>query len=637
MNGARSYFLVTFRKLDNSGVKALEGALSDKMDFRHNQSVDWGCFSSRAFLYEINREQASVTLILFGLSRKIDYASVSEIRDEISDGFNRLLETDVTEISAEELARERPDIAKKISADLALCRMRYDDACAALTLKSADQIIEEASSVGGWKCFSDSLARIARRIDNDVSGRTNLNVAFVVEANDCAGDYVRSLYDFYFARGVITAPYIYRGDLDDAASSLHGGGFMYVISDGFSDEDGGFIVAGRHSVDGCLRSLRASKNVLVAGLTEKSYEAVAGNPLFECVFPTVVRIAEPSSEEKLAFIKKEAAAYRFRLSPEITPGTLNSVAFEKLRAKLVKAVSSQLEEEKCSYTLSADDFAENTAAPDDTSPFSELDALIGLESVKKAVREIAAFVARRGNAGGLCLHMVFRGRPGTGKTTVARIIGKIFGSIGVIKDAEKFVEADRNTLVSKYLGGTASRTSSVVEAALGGVLFIDEAYALFGAKERDYGHEAVATLVKLMEDHRKEFVCILAGYPEEMDEMLDMNPGMRGRVQFYIDFPDYSVQEMMAIFASMCRAEGYVVSESAAAALEKFFEKLSREEDFANGRTVRRVFEQIRIKQAVRSELMDIEEADVRAAADSMPLRSSALPRGRTIGFRGVV
>lgn len=637
MNGKGTYFLVKFCNLDDSGVKALEEMLSEKTDFRRNQSVDWGVFSSRAILYEVNREQASVTLMLFDFSGRMNLPSAAELHDEISDGFNRLFEVEVAVISSEELARERPDAAKKMLDDLALCRMRYDDACTAITLKGTEQIMEEAASVGGWGCFSDSLARISRRIDNDVSGRTNLNVAFVAETNDCVEDYVRFLYDFYFARGVVTAPYIYRGDLSDAAASQHGGVFMYVIADDFEGDGGGFIVAGRRDSDDCLRLLRASKNILVAGLTEKSYEAVAGNPLFECVFPTVVRIAEPTAEEKLAFIKKEAAAYNFKLSSKVAPGTLNGVAFEKLRAKLVKAISSRLEEEDCSYTLSAEDFAENTEAPDDTLPFVELDSLIGLESVKKAVREIAAFVERRGNAGGLCLHMVFRGRPGTGKTTVARIIGKIFGSIGVIKNAERFVEADRNALVSKYLGGTAARTSSVVEAALGGVLFIDEAYALCGDREHDYGQEAVATLVKLMEDHRKEFVCILAGYPEEMDGMLDMNPGMRGRVQFYIDFPDYSVPEMMEIFASMCCAEGYVVSEGAAAALEAFFEKLRCEEDFANGRTVRRVFEQIRIKQAVRSELMDIEEEDVRAAADSMPLRSAASPRGRTIGFQGVV
>lgn len=303
---------------------------------------------------------------------------------------------------------------------------------------------------------------------------------------------------------------------------------------------------------------------------------------------------------------------------------------------LVKAVTSKLEDENCSYTLSAEDFSgeEPSPAQKKASALGELDALVGLENVKRTVREIAAFVKRRGAKSGICLHMVFRGRPGTGKTTVARIIGKIFGELGVVKNPERFVEADRNSLVSKYLGGTASRTKDAVTAALGGVLFIDEAYSLCAGPGGDYGQEAVAMLVKLMEDRRDEFVCILAGYTDEMDEMLDMNPGMRGRVQFYIDFPDYSVAEMMEIFASMCRAEGYTASAGALAMLEDFFERLSREDDFANGRTVRRVFEQLRLKQAARSEQNDIIEEDVQAVVDSAPLRKSAA-RARAIGFLG--
>ena len=511
--------------------------------------------------------------------------------------------------------------------------MRYGRLDAALTLKSGERLMEEAAAVCGWGGFCTALKRIARRMDNDASGKANLNVAFVVESDNPAGDYVRVLYDFYFSRGVISSPFICRGDMDDAASSSDGG-FMYVVKDcGIDDDD--VVVMGRRGVESCLRRLRSRKCVYAALLTKEEYEALASNPLFECVFPTVVRIAEPSAEEKLAFIRKEAAGYNFELAGDVTKETLDGVDFNNMLAKLVKAVSSRLEEEECSYTLSAADFAAEEKAREERPPFEELDALIGLDGVKRTVREIAAFVERRGKDAGLCLHMVFRGRPGTGKTTVARIIGKIFGAAGVIKNSDKFIEADRAALVSKYLGGTAPRVRDVVTAALGGVLFIDEAYSLCEDGGRGYGHEAVATLVKLMEDHRKEFACILAGYPDEMDEMLDMNPGMRGRVQFYIDFPDYSAAEMLEIFDTMCRAEGYAASEGARAALEEFFEKLTREEDFANGRTVRRVFEQIRIKQAVRSERMDIEEEDVRAVMEAMPLRGAS-HRARAIGFLDV-
>ena len=632
MNGEGSYFLVKFCRLDDSGVKVLEDMLSEKTEYR--QKIDWGGFSSRALLHEANRERSSVSLILFDLSGRMRRASESKLRDEIAESLRGLFDVKVSKISAEDLSKTHPEIEKRILSALASRGVRCDGSSAALTLKSEKQIIEEASGVCGWGAFSEALARIARRMDNDASGRLNLNAAFVADAENCAGDYIRVLYDFYFARGAVTAPYIYRGDLSDAASSPDGG-FMYVVSEGFGEQED-FIVVGRSDISESLRALRLKKNsVVVCELTKKEYEAVAGNPLFECVFPTVIRIEEPSAEEKLAFIKREAAAYNFELSPDVLPETLNGAALDRLRASLVKAVSTKLEEEECSYMLTASDLAAETKSIPERPPFEELDALIGLDGVKRTVREIAAFVERRGKDAGLCLHMVFRGRPGTGKTTVARIIGKIFGAAGVIKNSDKFIEADRAALVSKYLGGTAPRVRDVVTAALGGVLFIDEAYSLCEDGGRGYGHEAVATLVKLMEDHRKEFVCILAGYPDEMDEMLDMNPGMRGRVQFYIDFPDYSAAEMLEIFDSMCRAEGYAASEGARAALEEFFEKLTREEDFANGRTVRRVFEQIRIKQAVRSERMDIEEEDVRAVMEAMPLRGAS-HRARAIGFLDV-
>ena len=631
MNGEGSYFLVKFCRLDDSGVKVLEDMLGERVECR--LKIDWGGFSSRVMLYEANREDSSITLILFGLSDRMRHCSEAKLLEAVSESLGGLFELEVSKISAEALASERPDVEKNIFPSLAMRGMRYGRLDAALTLKSGERLMEEAAAVCGWGGFCAALKRIARRMDNDASGKANLNVAFVVESDNPAGDYVRVLYDFYFSRGVISSPFICRGDMDDAASSSDGG-FMYVVKDcGIDDDD--VVFMGRRGVESCLRRLRSRRCVYAALLAKEEYEALASNPLFECVFPTVVRIAEPSAEEKLAFIRKEAAGYNFELAGDVTKETLDGVDFNNMLAKLVKAVSSRLEEEECSYTLSAADFAVEEKAREERPPFEELDAFIGLDGVKRTVREIAAFVERRGKEAGLCLHMVFRGRPGTGKTTVARIIGKIFGAAGVIKNADKFIEADRAALVSKYLGGTAPRVRDVVTAALGGVLFIDEAYSLCEDGGRGYGHEAVATLVKLMEDHRKEFVCILAGYPDEMDEMLDMNPGMRGRVQFYIDFPDYSAAEMLEIFDSMCRAEGYAASEEARAVLEEFFEKLTREEDFANGRTVRRVFEQIRIKQAVRSERMDIEEEDVRAVMEAMPLRGAS-HRARAIGFLDV-
>ena len=202
-----------------------------------------------------------------------------------------------------------------------------------------------------------------------------------------------------------------------------------------------------------------------------------------------------------------------------------------------------------------------------------------------------------------CLHMVFRGNPGTGKTTVARLVGKLFGEIGIIKDGEKFIETDRDGLISQYLGGTAAKTASVVKDALGGVLFIDEAYALVSNAAYDYGHEAINTLVKRLEDSRRDFVCIMAGYTNEMNQMLSSNPGLRDRIQFYIDFPDYSAEELVQIYCKYAESEAYQLGADAKVTLRQMAEQIIRnkDENFSNARLIRKVFERTRMKQAMRT------------------------------------
>lgn len=632
MNERENYTLIKLKGLDDFGVMAIEDTISGLL--RGGARVEWGGVSCRVMLYDADREARSLTLLLYDEQSHSRHAEI-KLADEAAELLRCYFDIEVTELTKEELMKKRPDLERKMMTVCCARSIRYDEVSAAFSLKSAETVLEEAANACGWSDFHDALVRIGRLIDNDKSMRARRNVAFVVSDSGVVDGYIRALYDFYLAKQVITTPLIYRGDLEDAARSLTDGGYMYVVEDAFSSYED-CMVFGESDESESLRTLCAKKGILVAKIRKKDYEKVAANPLFECLFPTVVEIAEPTAAEKLAFIKKEAAAYNFAIAADVDEKTMKGADLEKVSAKLVKAITSKLSEESCGYTLSADDFRDEReeGGKEPLSPLSELDALAGLENVKRTVREIAAFVKRCGAQSGICLHMVFRGRPGTGKTTVARIIGKIFGELGVVKNPERFVEADRNSLVSKYLGGTASRTKDAVTAALGGVLFIDEAYALCAGNDYDYGREAVAMLVKLMEDHRDEFVCILAGYSDEMDEMLDMNPGMRGRVQFYIDFPDYSVDEMMEIFASMCRAEGYTASAGAEALLEDFFERLSREDDFANGRTVRRVFEQLRLKQAARSDQNEINEDDVKAVIDSTPLGKSPA-RIRKIGFLG--
>jgi hypothetical protein len=238
----------------------------------------------------------------------------------------------------------------------------------------------------------------------------------------------------------------------------------------------------------------------------------------------------------------------------------------------------------------------------------ELDALIGLAVVKKQVKELTALVRvqKMRRAAGLPVavmshHLVFRGNPGTGKTTVARLIGRIYAALGVVPEGH-VVETDRAGLVAEYVGQTAIKTSGAFAKARGGILFIDEAYALArdAGSASGFGQEAIDTLVKLMEDHRDDTVVIAAGYPDEMDGFIATNPGLRSRMPRTIDFPDYTNDELLAIFCGLAREAGYTATASAKKRVVALLAASGRGPGFGNGRAVRTLFEQAVQKQALR-------------------------------------
>ncbi|HNX63319.1 MAG TPA: AAA family ATPase [Candidatus Limiplasma sp.] len=261
----------------------------------------------------------------------------------------------------------------------------------------------------------------------------------------------------------------------------------------------------------------------------------------------------------------------------------------------------------------------------------ELEGYIGLTVIKKEVQSLINLVTvqklRKENdlpVEDLSLHMVFSGNPGTGKTMIARLMSRIYKSLGILSKGQ-LVEVDRGGLVAGYVGQTAIKTGEAIQKALGGVLFVDEAYALTDHGENDYGQEAVDTLLKAMEDHRDDLVVIVAGYTELMETFIHSNPGLESRFNRFMHFPDYTVDEMLAIFDMRCEKSGYALAEDARDLLKGLLALLSLDvKGFGNARGVRNLFERAVSAQAnrlaglasvTRDELMLLTCADLRVAA----------------------
>ena len=286
----------------------------------------------------------------------------------------------------------------------------------------------------------------------------------------------------------------------------------------------------------------------------------------------------------------------------VTSGEPSFIEKNKVKAQTSGGEAAPKETEK-----------EETPKPDFDALMAELNELVGLDEVKKDIKNLVNLMKvrklRQANdlpVPPMSLHMVFLGNPGTGKTTVARIVSGLYAAIGVLEKGQ-LVEVDRSGLVAGYVGQTALKTQEVIKKALGGVLFIDEAYSLASGGENDFGREAIETILKAMEDHRDELIVIVAGYTGPMEKFINSNPGLESRFNKYIFFPDYNGEQLMEMFRIRCKKNGYTLTEEADKAATEAFTELyeNRGDNFGNGRDVRNCFEDMIVRQSNRVAQME--------------------------------
>ena len=400
---------------------------------------------------------------------------------------------------------------------------------------------------------------------------------------------------------------------------------------------------GKEAIAALLKRMEDDRDrliVIAAGYTDEMRDFLDANSGLRSRFPRMIEFADYTAPELAAIFRSMAKKNEFALAPDLDAGLDAAIAkltakrdrtfgnarfvrqlFEDATARQATrlAESGELDAEALKTLaladLSAGERKEDIRAPKIEDVLAELDSLVGLQPVKDEVRRLVATVranklrAEKGleNNVTMSYNFVFTGNPGTGKTTVARILGKAFRALGVLERAN-FVETDRSGLVAKYEGQTAAKTNKLIDSAAGGILFIDEAYQLNQGENDQYGAEAVATLLKRMEDARGSMVVIIAGYKEEMKRFMAINSGLESRFNRTVEFPDYSAKELAEVYRSMAKKAKYRLSDDTERWLLPYISMLTekRDKNFGNARWARNLFEKSVERQSLRvTELPD--------------------------------
>ena len=463
----------------------------------------------------------------------------------------------------------------------------------------------------------------------------------------------RILAGFFKELGILSKGHIVEVDRSDLVAEYIGqtavktqkkikealGGILF-IDEAYTLNKGGKDF-GQEAIDTILKAMEDHRDnliVIVAGYSNLMDEFIESNPGLKSRFTSYLHFSDYNSEELKTIFKGMCLKNGLELAPDAEEAMSEYIDqmvkykdenfgngrdvrnfFEKVIAKQATRVASNttLKDEDFVKILGEDIpayvFGKNTVqlseAPDidEMDPEAELNDLVGLDSVKMEVQSVVGLAKlqqireERGlKVVATSKHMVFTGNPGTGKTTVARILAAYFKQMGILSKGH-LVEVDRADLVAEYIGQTAVKTSKKIKEALGGILFIDEAYTL-NKDGKDFGQEAIDTILKAMEDHRDNLIVIVAGYLNLMGEFIESNPGLKSRFNKYIDFPDYTAMELIQIFEGLCKKYELIVTEDAQLAVDEYIVKMEANKDsnFGNGRSVRNFFEKVLEKQAIR-------------------------------------
>ncbi len=494
----------------------------------------------------------------------------------------------------------------------------------------------------------------------------------------------RILASLYKEIGVLSKGHLVEVDRADLVASFIGqtapktlekikeayGGVLF-IDEAYTLAGKGEKDYGQEAIDTLLKEMEDHRDdlmVIVAGYDEPMKKFIRSNPGLESRFNTYLHFPDYSKDELIQIFQGLCSKYGLVLSGEALSaaeeyieqleaakgdnfGNARDVRnfFETILKRQATRIAAEGNITEASIkTIVGKDilpFAHEEKSAG-ISPWEELDALIGLDSVKQDVQNTVGLVKMqklRKDRGlqtiATSRHMVFTGNPGTGKTTVARILGRLYKEAGILPRGH-LVEVSRADLVGAYVGQTAPKTLEKIKDAYGGVLFIDEAYTLSGKDGKDFGQEAIDTLLKEMEDHRDNLVVIVAGYTGPMKSFIASNPGLQSRFTKYIDFPDYAPEDLMRIFHGLCQKYGFELTREAMLAVAEYIRQMhaNRDENFGNARDVRNFFEKVMERQAVRaSRLPNISEKDMLTitAEDVLPYRPKDPKAKKTnkIGF----